>query len=737
MHPKEKTISITSLFLNSNSSCTIRSRSTMHKLLSICAAVAAAPAWMDISLSPEVRADKLVAAMDNEAKMNLMHGCDESGQTYTGYVPPDEKYGIPAIKMEDGPQGYRDQRTEGTSTAWPSGLTIGASFSPEVAYLWGQAMAEEFKAKGANVQLGPGMCLARIPHNGRNFEYISGEDPFLGYTMVGPVIEAIQAGGVIANAKHWVNNNQETNRRTVLEIVDERTQWEMYYPPFQAAIDSNVGSVMCSYNKIRRDGEERGLERWSCENEETLQGDLKDRMGFKGWVMSDWGATHSLSINAGLDQEMPGQDFMNNENITRALEQGTVTQQKLDDSARRVLTPLFAVGAFDERNATGSPDANVTTQAHATLAAQLSAASTVLLKNDRDILPLPHASNKYTVAVIGAEAMGLTVHGGGSGSVVAAHVSKPLSAIRRKLGVKEGEECRDDGKVCANYSDGQDLAAAASAAAAADVAIVFVATSSSEASDRNNLNLGDQDALIERVASAAGAKTVVVAVTPGALLTPWAKDVAALIVPFMPGQGYGDAIASVLFGDVNPSARLPITFPVTENDMKITEAQWPGVDGRAEYTEKLLVGYRYYDMHKIDPAFPFGHGLSYTSFEYTNLVIVPGDDSDSTPAATVSVDVENLGKVAGSDVVQLYIRFPPFGDCPPQQLKGIKKVHLDAHEKATAVFSLTDRDLSVWSTDDHKFSKLHGSRYNIMVGKSSRDVDALTGSLLVGPKGRE
>ena len=200
--------------------------------------------------------------------------------------------------MNDGPQGFRDNEHPGSTTAWPCSLAIAATFDAEAAREWGAAMGAEFHGKGANVQLGPGMCLARIPRNGRNFEYLSGEDPHLGAVLVPPVVRGIQAQGVIANAKHWVNNNQESARTSVSEVVDERTQFELYYPPFEAAVEAGVGSVMCSYNRVRRV--------WSCENPQTLQRDLKERLGFEGWVMSDWGATHSTSINAGLDQEMPG-----------------------------------------------------------------------------------------------------------------------------------------------------------------------------------------------------------------------------------------------------------------------------------------------------------------------------------------------------------------------------------------------------------------------------------------------
>jgi beta-glucosidase len=803
---------------------------------------------------PATRAQKLVMSMDLEAKLNLFHG---SCSGYTGNVCGNNTYGIPTIKMEDGPQGFRG--TDGTSTAWPSGMTVGATFDKDAANAWGSTMGIEFYNKGANVQLGPGLCLARVPRNGRNFEYISGEDPYLGYQMVGPVIKGIQSSGVIANAKHWVNNNQETQRGSVVEDVDERTQFEMYYPPFQGAIDNNVGSVsawctafaysllihcthssivqvMCSYNKIRHDAS--GVEKWSCENPETLQRDLKDRMGFKGWVsssdrraditqhrsynsiypqvMSDWGATHSMSINAGLDQEMPGQKYMSNAKIREAMQSGSVKQAKIDDSALRVLTPLFAVGAFDKNN-TNTPANNVSTEAHNQLAMSLSAMSTVLMKNDKGLLPLRAPSSTrdapYTIAVIGKEAMGLTVHGGGSGHVNPAHVSAPLDSICAKLGVpalpppapapnncsdgkylvdhdyantnhqtdakapsvaaccalcasrsspmcrafsyvgdscymkaaaenliakkgvtagkchatpapapKPDQSCSPDGKKCVKYADGIDLASSAAIAKSADVAIVFIATSSSEGSDRKDLSFGSSDDLVNAVAAAAGSKTAVVFVTPGAALTPWAKDVAAVLTPFMPGQAYGDAISSVLFGDVNPSGRLPLTFPNVENEVNFTTSQWPGVNGKATYTEKLLVGYRWYDTHNVKPAFPFGHGMSYTTFGYSNLAV-------DAAGAKITVDITNTGKLLGAEVAQLYLGFPASAGEPPKQLKGLQKLTLAPGTKQTVTFDLTDRDLSIWDITVHQWKKISGD-YGVFVGASSRDVRQ-TGKLTV------
>lgn len=250
--------------------------------------------WMRATSSPQERAQALLSAMTTEEKITMLHG---TSGNYVGNVAGNERLGIPALNLQDGPQGFRDDQHPGTSTCWPSTLSVGATWDKELAYKWGKAMAKEFYGKGANVFLGPGLNLARVPVNGRNFEYMSGGDPFLGYTLVQPLVKGIQSEPIIANAKHWINNNQETDRGDVSANDDERTRHELYYQPFLGAIEAGVGSFMCSYNKINNV--------WSCENNETLNVDLKGHLKFDGWVMSDWGATHSVSVDKGLDQEMP------------------------------------------------------------------------------------------------------------------------------------------------------------------------------------------------------------------------------------------------------------------------------------------------------------------------------------------------------------------------------------------------------------------------------------------------
>ena len=425
--------------------------------VTVAAAIHPRSPWMDMADPPRVRASKLVAQMTTDEKLNLHHG---SCGGYTGNVCANPRLGIPALKMNDGPQGFRGAPS--TSTAFPAAVTVAATWSTELAQQWGEGMGDEFYRKGANVQLGPGLCVARVPRNGRNFEYVSGEDPFLGYHLGGAVVRGIQSQGVVANAKHCemrgirshtfvshtryaapqpcvhrlsraesnlppmagVVNNQETDRHFISENVDERTMFEIYYPPFEGAIVAGLGSVMCSYNLIGQDLPAGSVGNWSCENDATLRRDLKGRLGFDGWVMSDWGATHSTSLARGLDQEMPGASYMSNGRISALMDAGEISPEMLDNSSWRVLWPLFAVGAFDTPN-NNTAAADVRTPNHTALARRLAARGTVLLKN-QGLLPVSLSAGVQRIAVIGSQAAAPTIAGGGSGAVSTSFVSTPL-----------------------------------------------------------------------------------------------------------------------------------------------------------------------------------------------------------------------------------------------------------------------------------------------------------------------
>lgn len=643
--------------------------------------------------SPAEKAKAMVAKMTLEEKVVMLHGLKH--KTYTGNTPENKRLGIPPLNLNDGPQGFR----EGGSTCWPAAITVAATFDTPIAKQWGEGMGQEFYDKGANVQLGPGLCLARVPINGRNFEYLSGEDPFLGYRMVHNVIIGIQSRNVIANAKHWVNNNQETNRQRDNAVVDERTRFEMYYPPFEGAIEAGLGSVMCSYNKING--------RWSCENNGTLHTDLKTRLGFKGWVMSDWGATHSTSIMEGLDQEMPHGTYMGDPLIAM-VKAGNITMAKIDESVIRILTPMYAIGIFDHAEQwvnASAHGADVTSAAHSRLARHVASAGTVLLKNN-GILPLrPNAK----VALLGHQAVNPTVYGQGSGHVTPTYVINPLDGINERLSKN------------ATTGDESDISAAAKVAKDADLAIVFVGTVSGEGHDRANLSFPeDQEALVNATIKAQP-HTIVVCFNPGAVLMPWAKDAAAVLTMFMPGLEAGHSLADILFGIVNPSGRLPLSLPNIENEVQFTPAMYPGVDGKSEYSEKLLVGYRWYDEHDVVPHFPFGHGLSYTTFVYSNLQIAK---------TKVTFSITNTGHFNGAEVAQLYLGFPKSAGEPPFQLKEFQKTQiLKIKEEVTINFELSDRAFSIWDVKSHAWEKVSG-QFIVHVGASSRDI-RLKGSITI------
>lgn len=536
--------------------------------------------------TPSSDAETMLKKMDLEEKLRMMRG--SLAGDYVGNIEGNDRLKIPAIAMQDGPQGFRITKKtgeEGTSTAWPSSLNIAATFNPQLASRWATAMAAEFVSKGANMQLAPGLGIARVPTAGRNFEYLCGEDPVLGSLLAYEVVRGIQSQGIIANAKHFINNEIETNRMEVSATVSEKVRFQLYYPPFQAAIDAGVLSVMCSYNRIN------GVS--ACENVVTMS-ELRDSLGYTGWVLSDWLATHSTvnSVRAGLDQELPIGMYFSEEALKLALDFSELQIEDIDRSVLRILTSMYAAGLFDSDSGRdkGDPLADVTSPEHSALAREVAAKSIVLLKNDKNLLPL----NKSLLKKIGVFGDETTVSGGGSGHVSPGHghTVTPAEGITAALVgydafVEYFEMPKGVGKKKA-------LELVARFAATCDVTIVVVATTSKEGYDRPSLQLGsEQDELVITVASA-NPHTVVAVNTPGAVLLPWAVDVSTLLVSWMPGEQAGNALADILFGTVNPSARLPITMPNKENEIGFTKKQFPGVGipPVAEYSEELLIGYR-------------------------------------------------------------------------------------------------------------------------------------------------
>ncbi|MFD8493688.1 glycoside hydrolase family 3 C-terminal domain-containing protein [Amycolatopsis sp. NPDC059657] len=641
--------------------------------------------------TPRQRATELVAQLTLDEKINQLAGIKTDTEYRT--VPAVERLGIPKLLLTNGPAGVSTGGiVQPEATALPAPLALAASWDVEQARRYGDIEGAETLSVGRNVLEGPTVNIARVPVNGRNFEAY-GEDPYLASQFAVHNIKGIQARQVIANVKHFFGNNQEASRFNINNDIDERTMREIYLPAFEASVkDAAVGSVMCAYPKINGT--------FNCENPLVLNQILKQEWGFDGFVFSDFGAVHSTapSVNGGLDLETPTDKYFNPKAIKAALADGTIKLATLHEKLVRRYTKMIEFGLFDRTPAiTPIPAAE-----HGKVARELAADGMVLLKNERALLPLD--KNK-TIALIGKDEA--KTGGGGSSRV------KPLYTVKPSAGLKaKGAKVITD--------DGTSADRAAATAKSADVAIVMVEDTETEGKDRPNLALsGDQDALVDAVAKA-NPNTVVVAKTGGPVLMPWLRQVPALLQAWYPGEEDGNAVADVLFGDVNPSAKLPVTFPAFEADQPAsTPAQYPGTNGTAHYSEGVFVGYRHYDAKKIAPLFPFGYGLSYTKFDYANLKLT----KDPHGVVTVDADVTNTGTRGGAEIAQLYVGSPSTMHAPeaPRELQGFQKVSLSPGQTQHIRFTLQQRAFAYWDTATHWW-RLAGGAYQISVGGGSRDL---------------
>jgi beta-glucosidase len=635
--------------------------------------------WMKPGQPAEQRANELIAAMTLDQKIHQVHQSDPPWMFYwgtAGHIDGTPELCIPTLVLSDAGSGVAGMQ-QGTTT-FPSGVAQAATWDPALERSFGAAMGQEAYDKGINVMLGPGMNIARIATNGRNFEYF-GEDPFLAGRMVSSAIRGIQSKPVLAQAKHYAANNQETDRNTISSEVAERTMREIYLPAFEAAVkQGHAASVMCSYNRL--DGT------YACENKGLLDGYLRRDWDFDGFVTSDWGATHSTveSALAGLDMEMhatPAQYY--GDALKAAVESGKVPMARLDGMLRHIFVPMFRYGLFDNppKSEPGAYGGQAITPEHRSLARKIAEEATVLLKNDGNALPLSNAGGK-TIGVLGyaANPVGAANTSGGGGSSKGSGVPTPVSPLE---GIQQQAAAHGD-KVL--YADGSSQADAEAVARASDVVIAFAADSEQEGADRPDLGFRpgvcpfpvcvnapvDQDAMI-KAAAAANQNTVVVIAAGAPVAMPWLADVRAVVDQWYAGIENGNAIAAVLYGEANPSGRLPQTFPRALADMPAkTPEQYPGKDGKAIYSEGLKVGYRWFDSEGIQPLFPFGYGLSYTSLAYSRLKLRAARKS-----ATVSFTLANTGARPGAEVAQVYVGFPAWTGEPPRQLKGFQKVALD------------------------------------------------------------
>jgi beta-glucosidase len=650
--------------------------------------------WMNTAQTPQARADELLAAMTLADKVNMLHGVDTSQASVptVGFIPPIPRLDFPGVTMTDGPAGVRDGVDK--STELPSPSAEAASFDTNIAKLYGTVLGTDAKDLGQDQVFGPGMNIQRVPVNGRNFEYYS-EDPYLSGTMGGSDVQGIQSQGVIATLKHYVGNNQETNRMTVSDQVDDRTLHEIYEKNFGIAVqDGDPGSVMCSYNQIN--------DSFACDNSGTL-GSLRSQLGFDGYVVSDYPATHATtSIKDGLNIELPTGVFNTMAAVQTALANGSITTADIDARVRETLIVLFKFGIFD-RTLTTSPIDQAVDNADVQ---QIEAQSAVLLKDKSSVLPI--TTNDTSIAVIGAPAK-TSAQGGGSSQVNPLSVDNSFDAIVARAG----------SAATVSFADGSDLTQAAATAKAASVALVFVKDNESEGSDRSNLSLPDsQDALVQAVA-AANPHTVVVLQTGAEVLMPWLSQVSGVLQTWYPGAKGGAATAQLLFGDVDPSGKLPQTWPASETQGPIsTPAQYPGVNGVADYSEGVYVGYRWFDEHNQTPLFPFGFGLSYTHFQYSDVKLGKSNGTSDDPVS-VSFKVTNTGQVAGAEAPQVYVAKPDrIADTPPKELGAFTKVSLQPGQTKTVTLSINPRELSYWDSGAQAFTVQDGN-YGILVGGSS------------------
>ena len=663
--------------------------------------------WLDKTLPPDKRADLLIAQMTLDEKIQLVHGTGwgamrpgspipAGSNEGAGFVPGIERLGIPAINLADSAVGVRMAAVESRyATLLPSTLGAAASFDPEAAYLYGSVIGRELRDQGTNMSIGGGVDLIREPRNGRNFEYAS-EDPILAGTIVGQLMKGLQAQQVMGDIKHYAFNDQETGRNILNVILDKRAMRETDLLAFQIAVKiAQPAGVMCAYNKVNGD--------YSCENDYLLNQVLKKDWGFQGWVLSDWGGTHSTTKAAtnGLDQEMPGEIFFGAP-LKKSVESGEVPEARLNDMVHRILRSMFACGVIDN-----PPVRSVVDPFQGRDDAQhIAEESIVLLKNDGALLPL-NAARVASIALIGSHADVGVLSGGGSAQVdppggdAVTHrkggagwmhpvwfPSAPLKYIRAKAP-----------QAAVEYNDGNDPAAAAKLAKASQVAIVFVNQYMSEGRDAATLSLPDnQDALVSAVA-AANPHTIVVIESGGPVSMQWIGSVKGVLEAWYPGIGGAQALAAILFGDVNPSAKLPVTFAKTDADLP--HPQVPGIDLKpayrpppfdVNYTEGLKVGYKWFEAEHKQPLFPFGYGLSYTTFAYSAL------KADGA-ARTVSFSVKNTGKRAGTEVAQVYVRLPDAAGEPFKRLVAWERVPLKAGESKTVTLNLDPLYLSIFNTD--------------------------------------
>jgi beta-glucosidase len=709
-------------------------------------AVAGDAPYKNASLPVEQRVTDLLGRMTLEEKASMLAG--------SGWMEsmPIERLGIPAIKMADGPLGVRAwygssavtnaaSTPKVLSTSFPSGVAMAATWDVDLVQREGQAIGQEVKALGRDMILGPTVNINRVPLWGRNFEGY-GEDPYLSGRLGVAYIKGVQGEGVIPSVKHFAANNEEFERHRLDEHIDERTLHEIYLPAFKAAVqEAGVWNVMSAYQKVNGT--------YCAENSYLLTDILNKEFGFKGFVISDWGSTYSTAptVNAGMDLEMPGGPpakamlssprtimsgnsgtWLEGDKVLAEIKAGHISEATLDDNVSRILRVIFLSGIFDHPHTGGG---EVDTPEQRAVALKGATEGIVLLKNAGALLPLDPAKVK-SIAVIGPNAAVARTGGGGSSLVRPKYAIAPLDGIKERAGdgIKvtyalgvgmEGEDPTQD----TPEARAKALKEATDAATSADVAVVIVGRYSkleSEGFDVATMDLpAGQDELIAAVEKANRRTIVVLNTGDPVTMTKWIDTTPALLDMWYGGQEGGHALAAILFGDANPSGKLPVSLPKRFEDSP-AYSHYPGENLKVDYAEGIYVGYRYYDTKKVEPQFPFGFGLSYTAFEYTDLKLNRIELAGKNRLWDFTVNVRNTGNRAGAEVVEVYVHDGHSKmDRPIHELKAFNRVELKPGEMKTVQFSLQDSAFSYWSPEKKDWMMDPGT-FEIQVGASSRDI---------------
>jgi len=690
----------------------------------------------------DAKIDSLISQMTIEEKIGMLHG---NSMFTTGGV---ERLGIPELKMADGPLGVREEISRDNwapvgldndfATYYPAGGGLAATWNTDLAYLFGNSVGQEMRARGKDMLLSPAINIIRSPLGGRTYEYFT-EDPFLNKKISVPFIVGLQDNDVMACVKHFAVNNQETNRGTVDVQVDERTLREIYLPAYKAAVtEANAYSLMGAYNKFRGD--------YLCENDYMLNKILRDEWGFKGIVVSDWAAVHSTvkTLENGLDIEMgtpkPFNEFFLADALIAAFKEGKISEEEINKHVKRILSVLFQVKAI---NGEGRVKGSIATEEHYQDAYKIASESVVLLKNDKNLLPIK-TGNIKSIAVIGNNATKKNALGGFGAGVKTKREVTPLEGLKNRLPegivinyaegyleryannekIKLGDITLD-GPVTIDKLEPAMLEEAINAAKNADMAIIFAGSNrdyETEASDRASLKLPfGQEELINKVLEV-NPNTIVVFIAGAPFdINSIKEKSSALVWSWFNGSEGGNALADVLLGTVNPSGKLPWTMPKKLEDSPAHATNsFPGGQS-VNYTEGILVGYRWFDTKNIAPLYPFGYGLSYTDFEFSNLktdkVTYSTDD-----VIKVSLNIKNVGDVAGKEVVQLYVSNPKTEiEKAAQELKGFKKVMVKSGASENVTILLPTKELAYYDVDKKSWIVETGT-YNLKIGNSSRNI---------------